>query len=119
MQVVFRVSYTTFPPYFQMVNDSDLSTLNTKTLEYYYMKLFLTKNKKVTFNIVLSFCSRFKFSTLFLVFFVSMRVIFKDANFLFGGWDNKTQSWNGVVGQVGTGLAGITRLSPGIVYWDR
>jgi hypothetical protein len=42
-----RVSYTTFPPYFQMLNDSNPATLNTKTLEYYYMKLFLDKHKLV------------------------------------------------------------------------
>jgi hypothetical protein len=30
-----------------------------------------------------------------------MKVVFRDANFLFGGWDNATRSWNGVVGQVG------------------
>ncbi len=31
-----------------------------------------------------------------------LKVTFKDANFLWGAWDNKTKSWNGVVGQVGT-----------------
>jgi hypothetical protein len=33
-----------------------------------------------------------------------LKVTFKDANFLWGAWDNKTKSWNGVVGKVGTEL---------------
>jgi hypothetical protein len=44
------VSYTTFPPYFQMENDTDPSTLNKKTLEYYYIMLFLDKYRQVPFR---------------------------------------------------------------------
>jgi hypothetical protein len=50
------VSYTTFPPYFQMENDTDPSTLNKRTLEYYYIRLFLDKYRHVPF----SYCSVFK-----------------------------------------------------------
>jgi hypothetical protein len=44
------VSYTTFPPYFQMENDTDLSTLNKRTLEHYYIRLFLDKYRQVSFS---------------------------------------------------------------------
>jgi hypothetical protein len=44
------VSYTTFPPYFQMENDTDPSTLNKKTLEHYYIRLFLDKYRQVSFS---------------------------------------------------------------------
>jgi hypothetical protein len=44
------VSYTTFPPYFQMENDTDPSTLNKKTLEHYYIRLFLDKFRQVSFS---------------------------------------------------------------------
>ncbi len=50
-----------------------------------------------------------------------MTATFKDANFLFGGWDNKTRSWNGVVGQVGgnmlaEGQVGGNMLAVGQVH---
>jgi hypothetical protein len=41
------VSYTTFPPYFEMENEMNPATLNTRTLEYFYMRLFLDKNESV------------------------------------------------------------------------
>jgi hypothetical protein len=97
------VSYTTFPPYFQMENDTDPSTLNKRTLEYYYIRLFLDKYRQVPFR----YCSVFKKRKKGKMESLKLskrrlKVAFKDANFLWGAWDNKTKSWNGVVGQVGT-----------------
>ncbi|XP_023327576.1 uncharacterized protein LOC111700771 [Eurytemora carolleeae] len=86
-QKELRVSYTTFPPYFEMPDVKNLSTLNTNTLEYYYLSLFLEKNR--------------------------MTVSYRDANFQWGAWVNATNSWNGVVGDVGYNLSDLGISSMG------